>query len=211
VVYVESNGNDGTGVVGDPSKPFATGTAAYNAGQAGSAPFALSFGAGSFTVYINEPPYLSSIQGRGDGVTTVNLYANGQNSVDENAGAGIDLDLKLLHLTIVVQSNGGEASGSSGAGGNGGTVILRGLAYVDVSATGGNGLSGGATGGTVYLHGPLRLAGVNVNGASANGSLFADGCDLRDVFFSGTATVGRCSYTTANFTISNDKGGNAAY
>jgi hypothetical protein len=212
VVYVESNGNDGTGEIGNPAKPYATGTAAYNAGQATSTAFAISFGTGSFDLYINEPPYLSALQGQGEGLTTVNLYANGQNSTDENAGAGFDLDLKLLHLTVNIQANGGEAGGMSGAGGTGGNVTLRGLAYVSVSATGGNGPSGGAVGGNIILNSSLRVSSVNIGGASGSGTLTADGCDLREVFYSGVySTIGRCSYTAANFTIGNDKGGNAAY
>lgn len=73
VLYVETTGDNGTAVVGDPSHPYATLAGAVSIGQAGSGNYVIRMGVGSHTTATLAADWPSRIQIKGAGrdVSTV--------------------------------------------------------------------------------------------------------------------------------------------
>lgn len=235
VIYVEANGNDGTAEIGNPAKPYANGTTAFNAGQATAQPFVMRFGMGEFTVASSAGSgYCRAVFGSGvmvDGTeecTLLTWEAYGSGSTNATGGNAGTVDLQAYHIHLYVIAVGGSVSvddGNTYTSGNGGTVTVRGHAAVSVDVRGGgignleSGAVNGGNGGSITLAGAILIGseglrgegGVGSGSNGSDGTLAADGVDLRGATTSGfsSITLGRCSYTTG-LSIT-DKGGNAEY
>jgi len=231
IAYVEASGDDETGTLGDPGRPFATGTGAWAAGQATEQMFSIRFGAGAHTINCGGEGtgWLVGLIGCGFGashegsICRVAINANAVAVVEGEAGSGGDVNLCVYNLSLDVTAfGGGVEPGNVGTGGNAGNVTLRGHASISVDARGGGpgegGSGGGGNGSVITLSGSLASRGIltaggdGVGGGSSGqpGELIADGCDLRGYVLAGTITLGRCSYTSG-LSINNDRGGNSAY
>lgn len=235
VYYVETTGNDGTGVVGNPSLPYATGTAAEAAGHTAAVPFVIRLGVspvgGPHTIYLTDRPlssYLTSIIGLGDQASGLQILNTPPTSTPGNNGlSGYDNILYLYDLGAAITCDGGTPvaiESESLNGGNAGALTVHGRCLItDIHAAGGIPLNTGTggNGGSVILNGCVRLLGITVVGGSntdctpgTDGSLSADGADLRQLpsCTASYTAFGRCSYDNAVFaTITNDYGGNAVY
>ena len=141
-------------------------------------------------------------------------------------------EFNSLILGIVATGQGVTVTDTNSyTAGDGGTVYIQGTAQVyyintrggssdgstDGDVTGGN---GGSI--TILSMGPFLEAVIDNSGGSgygmsplngSDGPFTADGTDLRNytTLLLGTVTLGRCSYTNSSITITNDKGGNAAW
>jgi hypothetical protein len=238
IYYVRSNGNDSTGN-GTLTTPYLTGTKAYDVGVVAAVPFSIDFGVGSFSITItaNFSTYCAAINGAGyatgstDSPTRVFIDASGASHTNANGDDGHDVNIIINNLFLEVDAHGGNVTvddTNAYTGGEGGYAQIRGVGLFTANTSGG-GDSGssagnvtGGYGGYVSLSGCLILgAGASINtvggvgyGASngADGELFSDGCTIRGTVTigSGASTLGRTSYTTG-FSITNDKGGNAAW
>lgn len=217
VYYVETTGNDGTGGVGNPALPYATGTAAYNAGVTAGFNFTIKFGVGPHTITrtADSSPYFIQAIGCGRDATTLTL--NGYPADASTGVAGYSTTLNISHLYLYVIAIGSAATGNSGeAGGQGGSLTLQGdNCIVDVAnLSGGNSADGdGGVGGYLTLSGDIKLVSVTSYGGSPGGAgspgagghiPSADGCYLVGCTYNGvTAGVfARCSYTAADITPS---------
>jgi len=215
VYYVETTGNDGTGAVGNPALPFATGTAAYAAGEAAAVAYAIHFGVGSFTIVItgNLSPGVLFIQATGCGRNLTALTISGTPADDVTGVPGYATKLDIVHLGLTITCYGGNATGLAlEAGGSGGLHEISGSdSTVVCNAGGGNASDGdGGGGGTLRLSGDLKVVsttkpggtgGTNgVNGAT--GYVEADGCNFLGCAFNGViaSVFARCSYTAADIT-----------
>lgn len=220
IIYVAKNGSDSTGEVGNPAKPFLTGTVAWTTGQAAAQDFVLHFGWGFYTLYTSGQAtgYLQGIVGAGPTMTTVEVETS-------NAyGPAGEVTLSLHHVYARILTTGISAGSGSGENGqHAGNVSLTGIADIVINADGGagDGSGSGGNGSYINLSGPLRLrgglaissvsgAGGESGSAGGSGALDADGCDLRGSVYCANIGLARCSYTTG-LTITNDRGGNAAY
>ena len=177
IYYVATNGNDGTGQVGNPAKPFQTVSAAYTAGVSAVVNFILQLGYGSFTWELAEDVsgFMDGIYGvsRGTGLygtagTALYITNNHTASVSNANGAnGYSLSLTIGNLALSLINNGQPVfvdDSYSYIGGNGGNITIYGsnvrlMSYIN--ANGGSGemssTSGGVTGGN---GGNIRLSGI---------------------------------------------------
>jgi hypothetical protein len=237
VYYVESSGDNGTAEAGNPTKPYQTGTAAYNAGVATGNPFVINFGFGAFTVTLtsgfnnlcrgfNGVGFFSS---EATSATVVTIGATPSDVVNEDAPHGYDVNgLSINNLLLIVYADGANTTVSDGetnTGGNGGLIFVTGTgALVAYSRGGGeaptstDGSVTGGTSGSITASGCITVLGayntaksVTTGTPGTSGDLFFDGCDLRSGdFLFGTISAGRCSYVSS-LTLDNDKGGNALW
>ncbi len=215
VYYVESTGNDGTGAVGNPALPYATGTAAYNAGVTAAVPFVIKFGVGVFTIAITADItdfYFRQAIGVGSGLTILTISGSPADAETGQAGYATTFNIELLDLTI--NCPGGNATGIANETGGGGSLhaITGSNCRISAIAPGGNAADGsGGVGGTLRFDGQFKVVLINVSGGTAGpsgtngseGGLEMDGCDLRACSYTApplTATFGRCSYTGADIT-----------
>lgn len=169
VAYVRTGGDDDTAQVGNPAKPFATGTAAFEAGAR-----SFDFGVGSFDLITDGSGTALHVRGRGTQHTTVNLTHNGEDgdkgadgsaeSGNADGGRGGDaqqtgnLTLSSDHSALIVLvargGNGGDGGnginhGNGGDGGHGGAwpIIsmsgVIGTLYLETGAGGSGGMGSG--------------------------------------------------------------------
>lgn len=174
VAYVRSDGDDETGEIGNPGKPFATAQAACTAIEASSAGnYALRLGVGSFggiTYTAFLAARLRSITGEGASVSFLGgIVANGSVGADgtsesPSGSAGSDgfaINLRgdgTVDLGDISANGGnggsggisgdGEVGGDGGAGGGAGDVFLSGFTFGTLAASGGTG-GGGSFGNSV--------------------------------------------------------------
>lgn len=236
VVYVDAaNGNNATAEIGNPAKPFATFAAAYAAGVALAANFALQFGVGTYEYTPSESEasfnYCARMAGAGIALTSVTINGSRPTVTNQNGGQGynvIQVQVDNLNLTITALGAGVEETDSNTYNcGDGGDVTIYGNGKVatilcnggsEAASTGANVNPG--SGGVITLRNlDCRSLSYSVaqgtgggGGSASDGELLADGCDLRGTSnTAGVTTLGRCSYDQGLFSITNDKGGNAAY
>lgn len=215
VYYVETTGNDGTGAVGNPALPYATGTAAYNAGVTAAVGFVIKFGVGSHTINITADItdiYFKQAIGVGSGLTALTI--SGSPADAETGQAGYNVTLNIENLALTITCFGGNATGvAAEPGGTGGLHSITGSnCRIDAGAQGGSSADGdGGNGGTLRFDGQFKVITANVSGgtpggagaAGTAGSLEMDGCDLRGCSYTATPSTsifGRCSYNSADIT-----------
>ena len=152
--YLSTTGNDGTGTPDDPTKPYLTAQAAYNAAssyqQNSNGKVLISISSGTFIGITLAADWNSSVHLRGAGSSASSLggiIANGRN--DNNAGnealPGHAVSIFGLGLNLGnISSNGGTMDTRNGAtcsSGNydGGTITVHsGLTAGNVTSNGGN-------------------------------------------------------------------------
>lgn len=217
VFYVETvanGGNDATGAVGDPSKPYASGTAAYNAGNAAFSPFVIKFGADSHEIAIttDTSAYFKQAIGVGQDLTTLSITGTPASGLTGTNGYNTTLNIQNLDLTIT--ANGGAATDTLQDGGSCGLHTIEGSnSKLSVFSQGGSSAdTNGGGGGTVRPSGQIRVIQINLSGGSggisgvsgANGNIdAADGCNFVGCTYTGVTNNGfwaRCSYTAADIT-----------
>lgn len=215
VYYVETTGNDGTGAVGNPSLPYATGTAAYNAGVTAGVGFVIKFGTGGFTIAITadiSDIYFKQAIGVGNSLTVLTISGTPAGADTGQAGYNVTLSVELLYLTIAC--HGGDAIGllTESAGTAGIMTVSGSNSWVQIAAAGGASASGdGGGGGTVRLSGQMKIISITTPGGAPGGAGMAgadghadtvDGCDLIGCTYTNViaATFARCSYTAADIT-----------
>lgn len=235
VYYVETTGNDGTGVVGNPSLPYATGTAAEAAGHTAAVPFVIRLGVspvgGPHTIYLTDRPlssYLTSIIGLGDQASGLQILNTPPTSTPGNNGlSGYDNILYLYDLSAAITCNGGTPTPIDTEtlnGGNAGTLAVNGRCLISsIVAVGGTPINTGTggNGASVVLSGDIKLLELTITGGNntdctsgTDGNFYADGVNLRYIpaFVVSSSGLARCSYDNAVVTtLTVDYGGNAVY
>ncbi len=209
VAYITSDGSDAHGVIGNPHKPFLTGTAAFNDGAR-----SFDFGVGNFSI-TTDPSTNTSIFIRGKGYGNTYVYVahivdpgtpgeagapglsgeevwtpggpggNGGNGANA-AELRVDSDYSAY---IAVFAKGGDG-GAGGAGGSGGVGpdFGTGPSY-EVGGIGGNGGNGGNMA-RVELH---NVTGTVSAGAGAGGAGGAGGTSgIGDALPGSSGSVGTC-------------------
>jgi hypothetical protein len=183
VAYVMSDGDNSTGEIGNPAKPFLTAAAAVTAfGAVTSMSFV--FGVGTFTAnaildaLAANPSANCHITGQGSARTIVNMTWVGEQGeegmsgepgvvTDGLGGDGFDMTITSDHSADI------RITATGGVGGTGGTNTGE-------TGTGGGGGPGGSIGGTlrgVYgsLTGTPGTGGVEGGGPEGDGTPGADG------------------------------------
>lgn len=150
--WVESSGNDGTGTVGDPSKPYKTMAAADAAGAR-----ILHLGSGLFAGISRPGDIKVSLVGHGREQTVVT-------EIKSHNGGSVDIqDLGVHSVKIITVDSRGENAVPGFNGGNAGTVELRNVwVSGDVllnGGTGGDGVEGNPTPGAGGSGGNFRCYG----------------------------------------------------
>lgn len=225
VIYVTTAGNDTTGD-GTLAKPFLTAQQGFNAGQSAAQPFMLNLGIGSFSITNSAgSEYLKAVQGQSELLTSLQFTASAAAVTNDNGGNGGNIILGISDITCACYAVGGNVTitdENNYSGGDGGGIVLSGHGRFEAYASGGSvsssGSDTGGAGGDITLSGSLKLidgalgaAGGSATNSGADGTILADGCDLRGpTSISGYTTIGRCSITSG-FTPNEDKGGNATY
>lgn len=182
MVYVETDGVNGTAVIGRRDKPFQTAQAAFNAANAGAGDHILMFGVGSFGgITLDNIAWPTRIKIMGGGRLSVigEINANGTPGVfgvgaanGTNGGAGPNIILRAENVSIQsVTSMGGEGGGSDvgtgGIGGPGGAVVVNGNFYLWGDQIASQGGQGGST--------PFDPSGIPGNGGNG-GNVVVSGC-----------------------------------
>lgn len=227
IIYIEANGDDASGEIGNPAKPFATGTAAYNAGVVTMNTFVLKFGFGEFSIITAEwTNACRAVIGLGaapidfDSPTVVTIEApwvQGMPEVENAFGAlGPTIENGAFYNLYLKANLVGQAvmatDGMTYDAGNGGsfTALCHGV-VMDIILTGGGGTSMSGTAnagnnGDAYIQGSWKLKSLSA------ASVGLDGGDLRGAAVTWTSSldIGRCSYPYT-LGLTNDIGGNAAY
>lgn len=225
VYYVETTGNDGTGAVGNPALPYATAGAAYSAGVTAAVNFAIQLGVGSHTITLaaDMSSYCKQLTGCGRDLTALTI--NGTPAPASDGVSGYATTFNVDHLNLTLTLPGGEATGLVGEhGGTAALQIITGVdCYLTASVLGGNAADGdGGNGGVIRCTGSFKVLSLDVSGGApggsgspgSNGSLEMDGCDLYGCTYIVAPTISsfaRCSYGSADITLTNNIGGNAAY
>ena len=225
VIYVTTAGNNTTGD-GTLAKPFLTAQQGFNAGQSAAQPFMLNLGIGSFSITNSAgSEYLKAVQGQSELLTSLQFTASAAAVTNDNGGNGGNIILGISDITCACYAVGGNVTitdENNYSGGDGGGIVLSGHGRFEAYASGGSvsssGSDTGGAGGDITLSGSLKLidgalgaAGGSATNSGSDGTILADGCDLRGpTSISGYTTIGRCSITSG-FTPNEDKGGNATY
>lgn len=174
VYYVQTNGDNGTGERGNPSKPYATAQAAYDAAATYSAansnpPILIQFGVGSHTgITLTDTAWLSNIRlGGVPGATLAGITMAASPAAENDLGqpsGWLDLTsdgiLTITTISSTASDGNGEVSGSGRSGGDAGEIRLRNVRVLTVNQTGGDGSNGGA--------------GVGGNGGDLNAIVMID-------------------------------------
>jgi hypothetical protein len=236
VVFVDAtNGDNGTAVIGDPSKPYQTFAAGYAAGRATAAAFAMELGAGSHDYYpsVSEASleFCVRISGRGINLTSLNIYGDRPTESNQNGTKGYSINTQVDNLTILINASGASVSESdmqTYTCGDGGDITLFGTAKLSSVFSNGGSESSASSGITTMMPGNggiVNIRGLDCRslnfsvfqgtaqgGSVSDGTLSFDNCDLRGSINSGAyISAGRCSYDSGSFFVTNDKGGNATY
>ena len=137
IAYVSTNGNDSTGAVGNPAKPFLTPLAAYAA-----SPDLIVFGVGSFSAVTTQGgdgsdglPWTIPVMGQGSALTSLSITTDstlGLEAFSGNAG-NITVAAKSISLALSAQSGYSDELSGSGGTGNGGNITVYGGGDVVVS------------------------------------------------------------------------------
>ncbi len=162
VAYVETTGNDSTASPGDPSRPFATLQAAFNALLAlgGTAGYLIKMGIGTWTV--NVPAYTdwpSRIQLAGAGVSLTFLTVTGTDGdADTNPYAGSLFITDAIGHSFTGTYQGANLGGSGGGDGSGSDYVGLSVGSVTLvncsgATASGGGVAWSGTGGSVTLTG----------------------------------------------------------
>ena len=179
--YVRTGGNNATAVIGDPSKPYSTGQAAWNANAT-----RFDFGVGSFSIdaAFGSGGYSDAIYVQGVGLASeLNLTWRGENG-SESAGVTAPALNLLSNKNIIINLTieGGDAA-SVGDPYDGGDVASFTISNCDIGVltlTAGSGCNGGATGQAATFanssfstisSGSIYAASISRN-ASVEGGLF---------------------------------------
>jgi len=160
-VFVDLSGNDSTAAIGDPSKPFLTAQAAYNAvPTSGSNKYRMVLGVGDYTITLAADwnPNLPSIIGTGTDSTSLTINGNGA-----NGSAGSDGVNGTFGANAVAGSNGADGTVSSPYGANGTDATPAGA-----GTDGTNGTDGevGGTGKSVSIRADFLTCTINNNGGN---------------------------------------------
>ncbi|MCF7788610.1 MAG: hypothetical protein K9N47_20980 [Prosthecobacter sp.] len=147
--WVESTGNDGTGAVGDPGKPYLTMLAAYTAGAR-----MMHLGAGTFAGITKSGDIDLTYIGHGRGKTTIT-------AISTTTGGAVslrDVGFKSATIGSITYSYAGSGGGSAGA-----LVMHNVLISGDVTASGEAGLGGVDA---LSPHGGMGGAGAFLSGSN---------------------------------------------
>lgn len=199
VYYVQTNGDNGTGERGNPSKPYATAQAAYNAAATYSAansnpPILIQFGVGSHTgITLTDTAWLANIRlGGVPGATlagiTMAASAAPENDIGNPSG-WLDLTSDGILAITTISSTGtagnGHVLGNGRNGGSAGEIRLTNVRVGTVNQTSGSGSNsdgvdggGGNAGDLNYIvlidcRGPItvnRTVGTPGTGSGGGGS-----------------------------------------
>ena len=144
-----NGGNDTTGTIGDPSKPYATAQAAWDDGAT-----RFDFGVGSFSIdaTFGSGGYSAPIYVQGAGISgcTLTLTWRGEDGVEQNGFTAPDLNLssdKSVYLIVAIEGGDGTSAGSDTY--NGGNVASHYFSncYIGtLTLTQGAGCNGGTSG-----------------------------------------------------------------
>ncbi len=158
IAYIRIDGNNATGQIGNPAKPYLTGQAAYNAG-AKYFDIGADCDAGTVTTTQNEEFY---VIGRGDDSRIYFIAPQHNLTVWDTGGISCWLDLGTF--------NAGDASSPSG------NLVVHG-GYINTAVTSGVNANAspavdGSSAGSLTIYGPALLA-TSVN--AVGGNAFDDG------------------------------------
>lgn len=230
VIYVETSGNDATGAIGDPSKPFLTGTAAFNTGMLTGEDFVMKFGVGHFTMNLaNWSGRCRAIYGCGASTSAVlepdstatsliiqSLWlAAGLDPIENAYGnSGLSVyDVEFHHIYVKARMQGQSVFSTDSntyEGGTGGEFRARCFgARLDVNSNG-----GGSDSGNAGFPAPITIEGSGWVLVRAEGSaLTLDGGDIRGsaISYSDSFRMARCARMDGLNNPSSDLGGNAVY
>jgi len=222
IAYVESNGNDSFGQIGNPAKPFLTIEAAIDGAIAENQNlgFELKLGIGDFSYTRRNgesefPTICKKISGRGSELTNLYLYLYGEDREEEGGQPGASIIANISDINVRIYVSGGNDIGSVGfGGGDAGSVTISGNAsIVEITAKGGSpSINGGSEGSSslITVNGPLKCSILNtLNGLdSPSGNVYADLCELNISTPCTSVTMSRCLYQQGTQLDSN-LGGNA--
>jgi len=150
--YVRTGGNDTTGTIGDPSKPYATAQEAWNDGarsfDIGVGPFSIdaAFGSGQSATAI----YVRGTGSAGGSPSTLSLTWRGENGSEQNGFTAPELTLnsdKSVVLNVTIEGGDGTTALSDVfTGGNVADYNFRNCYINTLTLTPGAGCNGGASG-----------------------------------------------------------------
>ena len=169
IAHVQTNGDDGTAVIGDPSKPFATPQAAYNAGATvlclgvgsfggitGLSQDIMLIGCGATRSFVgNISGTAGSVYGNGeDNISVGSIYIvtpngnDGTQAITDSYALGTDGNAGINAPTTNVSglTTSGDAVLIAGNGGNGGNGADQSPGMGNPGTAGGRGGNGGAGG-----------------------------------------------------------------
>jgi hypothetical protein len=146
IAYVRSGGNDTSGTIGDPSKPYATAQAAWDDGAD-----AFEFGEGTWTIlaefaFGEGGPSVVHVVGPG---ATLNFTWRGESPAE---GSGVNtppLNLTsdgILGINLTIEGGDAASESSSYPGGSIGSYSLRHCYISSITITPGTGVNGGDNG-----------------------------------------------------------------
>lgn len=238
IAYVRSNGNDGTGAVGNPALPFLTAGAAYAAGVAGGTAFGLDIGVGTFFIALsaNFSALCKTVVGAGDGLTNFYISAIPGPAFDAEGTAGYNGSVEVHHLSFTLNASGNSVTvtdGNTYTAGNGGDWSVFGTAAIASMVVNGGSeqasvtgtVNGGGASLALNVMGSLQWGSGSVLSAvggtpfgggatGADGAITIDGVNVKNAAVAtGDITYGNCSVPTV-WTVSGaatDKGGNATW
>jgi len=229
-IFVTTDGNDSTGTVGDPSKPFLTVNAAIVAGEASGSFYTVMVGTGTFNV--------SRIA---NSANRVGFFGVGKHSVlnvqnqSTDVLAAVPFNEFVCNLKAAINTDGFSPSDNLVSATAAASITLKGYGWLAaISAAGGNSYTNSGqppgAGATITIVGNFSLQSTiySMDGnddagtpATTGGAITADGLSVYPEGTSvtgGDITFGRCSYSLGQL-ISNgsggvltyDKGGNAQW
>lgn len=164
VITAANGGSDVTGECGNPAKPYATMSAAYDAGAR-----VFFLGEGTFAGISKAGAVSISVFGAGSARTTITLVES------TNEGAISVVDLGVWSATLTTVGKNGSDGAEYASGGVGTTVSLTNAYVVTLAAHGGSGGTGigdaspggnGGNAGAVQLSGRTYVATVNASGGA---------------------------------------------
>lgn len=210
VYYVTTTGNNATGAVGNPALPYATGTAAYNAGVTTGQLFVLQLGVGSFSIDTAGAAFSANchaVNGCGSGISDINRatlltvitsYASSATNANGLNGGDVSGEFNQLFLQVFTSGQSVTADDSNGyTAGNAGSISIWGTARLNYAVAGGGGDNGSTNGSVTPGDGgsiTVRSMGSFINativtsggagypsGIGATGAIEFDGTDIREI------------------------------
>ena len=230
IAWVDStNGNDSTGEVGNPSRPYQTLAAAHAATDAAGESKILMLSPGYHTHDVVGGNLSGTFVGFSPVATTLNLTVNGLDAPAGGGSAGT-INITVSGLTVSAMAVGGagwiEEPYIETTGGYGGNITIKGdgvvnIASVNGGAASGDGTTTGGPAGQITLKGLTVLAVGAAGGMGAapgaGGNVYMDNCDASACSWdisNASMHFGRTSYSSsAAFELGSlytDRGGNAS-